>query len=215
MPDNRAVGLLGGTFDPVHIGHLRLALEIVEHFDLGELRLVPNAVAPLRGSPIAAAPQRLALLHRAVAGLDRIVVDDREIRRGGVSYTVDTLREVRAGHGAGCLLFVLGMDAFLGLPRWRDWREILDLANLLVVTRPDAAAPSAPGELAELLSSARTDDPATLLAARSGRVLIHPIPLFPVSSTDIRDRIRQGRSVDFLVPEDVLEIIRRERLYQS
>lgn len=213
MRSDRAVGLFGGTFDPVHIGHLRLALEVIERFDLVELRLIPNAVAPLRNQSVASGEQRLALLRRAIAGLDRVTVDDRELRRGGVSYTCDTLREIRAEQGAGCLLFVLGMDAFLGLPQWRAWREIPRLVNLLVVTRPESAPPVA-GELAELLRTAGTDDPATLLAAEHGRVLLCEIPRFPVSSTDIRERLRQGRRIDFLVPEAVRDRIAQESLYQ-
>lgn len=213
MRSDRAVGLFGGTFDPVHIGHLRLALEVIERFDLAELRLIPNAVAPLRNQSIASGEQRLALLRRAIAGLDRVTVDDRELRRGGVSFTCDTLGEIRAEHGAGCLLFVLGMDAFLGLPQWRAWREIPRLVNLLVVTRPESAPPVT-GELAELLRTAGTDHPATLLAAEHGRVLLCEIPRFPVSSTDIRERLRQGRRIDFLVPEAVRDRIAQESLYQ-
>lgn len=213
MRSDRAVGLFGGTFDPVHIGHLRLALEVIERFDLAELRLIPNAVAPLRSPSIASGELRLALLRHAIIGLDRVSIDDRELRRGGVSYTSDTLGEIRAEHGAGCVLFVLGMDAFLGLPQWRAWREIPRLVNLLVVTRPESAPPVT-GELADLLRTAGTDDPATLLAAEHGRVLLCEIPRFPVSSTDIRERLRQGRRIDFLVPEAVRDRIAQESLYQ-
>ncbi|MCC6202004.1 MAG: nicotinate-nucleotide adenylyltransferase [Gammaproteobacteria bacterium] len=214
MRPEHAVGLFGGTFDPVHIGHLRLALEVIERFALAELRLIPNAVAPLRGATVASGAERLAMLSQACHGLDRLRIDDRELRRGGVSYTIDTLRAIRAEHGAGCLLFVLGMDALLGLPQWRDWRAIPELVNLLVVTRPNTPPPAATGDLAELLRVAATDDPATLLASDHGRIMQCEIPRFPVSSTDIRERLGQGRCIDFLVPDGVRDFILQRRLYQ-
>ncbi len=130
------VGVFGGTFDPVHHGHLRTALEVLEGCGLEQLRLVPALVPPHRPQPRAPAPLRLEMLRRAVAGEPRLVVDDRELRRGGPSYTVDTLAELRAAVGTRPLCLVLGADAFLGLPGWHRWRELFALAHLVVVERP-------------------------------------------------------------------------------
>ncbi len=200
------LGILGGTYDPVHIGHLRLAIEIVERFALSELRLIPVGTPNLRAAPVLSAGQRLEMLHAAVRDIPVLAVDDREVRRGGVSYTVETLASLRDEFGGRPLLFVLGMDAFRGFPRWERWREVLNITNLVVVTRPGATLPRS-DELMELLAEAQTEDPQEFLASQNGRVMLQPIPLLPVSSTDIRERLGSGGNVRFLIPDAVHEII--------
>ena len=133
-PAIRRIGILGGTFDPVHIGHLRSALEVAEFMGLDELRLLPNARPPHRDTPQVAAQDRLAMVRCAVAGVERLSVDDRELSRDKPSYTIDTLESLRAELGASDQLFLLmGWDAFCGLPGWHRWEELLKHCHILVL----------------------------------------------------------------------------------
>ena len=127
-----AIGILGGTFDPIHYGHLRTAFELWQELRLAEVRLLPAGTPPHRDQLYAAADVRLRMVRAAVAGQPYFVVDDREVRRTGPSYSVDTLTELRREYPERSLCLLLGMDAFLGLPQWHRWRELLTLAHVVV-----------------------------------------------------------------------------------
>jgi len=201
------LALLGGTFDPVHVGHLRAAIEAREALHADEIRLLPCAVPPHREQPAVGPEQRLLMLQAAIAGIPGLHTDARELQRSGPSYTYDTLLSVRGEIGERRpLVLVLGADAFAGLPTWYRWREITNVAHIAVLTRPDAHGLIDP-RLEDLLASAGTADPARLAAAAAGQVLRLQIPPMPVSSTLVRTRLRQGRSVRFLVPDAVIEMI--------
>jgi len=203
-----ALGILGGTFDPVHHGHLRLAIEVLERLGLDEVRLLPTATTNLRDTPTASPAQRLAMLESAlVPGLG---ADDREIRRGGRSYTIDTLIEMRHELPQASFYFVLGADAWNALPRWHRWQELLDYANLVIATRPGVTLADIPE-----LAAARCETLAEFRAARAGRVLVLPIPRLPISSTDIRARLQAGHRVDYFTPAAVVALIDREGLYRE
>jgi nicotinate-nucleotide adenylyltransferase len=208
------IGLLGGTFDPVHNGHLRTALEVVELLGLDELRLVPVNSPALRAEPAAPPTERLEMLSLAAAGEPRLRVDDRELRRGGVSYSIDTLRELRHEIGnAACLCMVVGEDAFAGLERWKDWQLLLDYAHIAVLTRP-GATPVPPGELATWTAEHLAGDPLATLASRGrGRILRLGLTQLAISSTQIRGLLRAGRPARYLLPDGVLDHIRRTGLY--
>lgn len=207
------IGLLGGTFDPVHCGHLRLALEILEAVGLEQVRLIPAQVPNHRPLPTASSVLRLEMLRAASDDL-RLVSDPRELERDGVSYTVETLESLRQQYPMRSLCLILGQDAFNGLPGWHRWRELLELAHIVVATRPGYTR--VPGsELDALIDMAVAGSVSELLAATAGRLYFEQIPLLPISSTDIRQRVRQGRSIDYLVPPGVQRIIQREGLYRS
>jgi nicotinate-nucleotide adenylyltransferase len=203
-----ALGILGGTFDPVHHGHLRLAIEVLERLGLDEVRLLPTATTNLRDTPTASPAQRLAMLESAL--VPGLVADDREIRRGGRSYTIDTLIEMRQELPQASLYFVLGADAWNALPRWHRWQELLDYANLVIATRPGVTLTDIPE-----LAAARCETLAEFRAARAGRVLVLPIPRLPISSTDIRARLHAGHRVDYFTPAAVVALIDREGLYRE
>ncbi len=136
----RRIGIFGGTFDPVHNGHLRTALEVAELLAFDELRLVPASVPPHRGAPLATAAERLRMLQLAADAHPGFVVDDRELVRGGASYTIDTLRSLRAELGETVrLCLIVGMDAFAAIDTWKEWRALGDHAHIVVVQRPGAA----------------------------------------------------------------------------
>jgi len=208
------LGLFGGTFDPVHHGHLRTALEVLESCRLGELRLVPASVPPHRPQPRAPAALRLEMLRQAVAGEPRLVADDCELRRGGPSYTVDTLGGLRAQHGSRPLCLVLGADAFLGLPGWHRWAEILELAHLVVVRRPGSRL--APGaELAAAVAGRYCSSAAELASGPAGRVLVQEVTQLEISASAIRRLVAGGRDPRYLVPDAVRRLIAESGCYRA
>ncbi|GMU43056.1 MAG: nicotinate-nucleotide adenylyltransferase [Xanthomonadales bacterium] len=207
------LALFGGTFDPIHVGHLRAAIEAREALAADEIRLLPCALPPHREQPEVGAEQRLRMLKAAIAGQPGLRADERELRRSGPSYTYDTLVSVRAEIGESRpLVLVLGADAFAGLPDWHRWRELIAQAHLAVLTRPDAHGLIDP-RLEELLATVGTADPADLRRTPCGRLLRLQIPPLPLSSTLVRERLRRGRSVRFLVPDAVLAMIESQGWY--
>lgn len=208
----RLVGMFGGTFDPVHNAHLRVALDIVEAGDLERLHLIPCHVPPHRGDPDVTAQHRLSMLERAAAGEPRFRVDDRELRRDGPSYTVDTLRSLSADAGGGHLVLVMGTDSFLSLPRWHQWRELGEWAHLVVMARPDAGE-AMPEALESWLRGRQAETWSELRETPAGQVLFQPVTPMVVSATDIRARMRGGRSPRYLLPDPVWDYIRENGLY--
>lgn len=205
--------IYGGTFDPVHHGHLRLAIELCDRLGVPSVRLIPCYIPPHRGATGASAAQRLRLLELATVGEPRLTIDDRELRREGASYTADTLRQLRAELGArASLAMVVGTDAFAGFDRWRDWQAIPELAHIIVVRRP--GPPLAPDSVpARLLHERRAQCVAELHQAPAGRILELDPPLLDISATGIRERIAAGRSPRYLIPDSVWAEIRQQGLY--
>jgi nicotinate-nucleotide adenylyltransferase len=200
------IGLFGGTFDPIHYGHLRTAFELWQTLKLSELRFLPTGNPPHRHHPLADANLRLAMVQAAVADQPAFVVDDREIRRAGVSYSVDTMTELRNEFPERSLCLLLGMDAFLGLPNWHRWRELLDLTHVVVAHRPGWKAPTM-GPLGELMVDRGTGSVQDLHKAKAGRIYVHGVTQLEISSTELRNLIIAGRDPRFLVPDAVREII--------
>ncbi len=208
------IGLLGGTFDPIHIGHLRAALEVAEQFALDELRLIPSARPPHRGTPQVSAQARLDMVRLAVADVPPLVVDDRELWRDKPSWTIDTLESLRAELGADVqLLLLVGWDAFCGLPTWHRWQELLDHCHILVLQRPDADS-DAPEALRDLLAARSVADPQGLKGPAGQIAFVWQMPL-AISATQIRERLSGARSVRFLVPDAVLAYIHAHGLYRA
>jgi nicotinate-nucleotide adenylyltransferase len=207
-----ALGIFGGTFDPIHFGHLRTAFELLQTLELAEVRFVPAGDPPHRARPLCDARTRVAMVRAAVADQPGFVVDDREIHRTGPSYSVLTLRELRAQWPGRALCMIVGMDAFLGLPDWHEWRDVLRLAHVVVAHRPGWSVPST-GILGELLAELGTRDRRELHAREAGRVLIEAVTQLEISSTDLRDLIVGGRDPRYLLPDPVRDIIRATGCY--
>jgi nicotinate-nucleotide adenylyltransferase len=203
---SRPIGIFGGTFDPIHLGHLRTGFELLQLLSLAEMRWIPVGDPGHREPPLASAELRLAMLRAAVADQPGFTVDDREMRRQGPSFTIDTLEELRAELPDRPLCLVLGMDAFLGFTRWRRYDDILGLAHLVVAHRPGWERPSA-GPLGGLLAERGTTLAADLQQAVAGRIYVHAVTQLEISSTGLRDIITSGRDPRFLVPEPVRTII--------
>jgi nicotinate-nucleotide adenylyltransferase len=212
------LGIFGGTFDPIHFGHLRLAEELGDSLDLDAVRIVPARVPPHRASPRVTAAHRLEMTRLAVAGNPRFVVDDRECRRDGPSYTVDTLQELRTELGAQqpfCLL--MGVDAFMLLTTWSRWRQLFDLAHIVIAHRPgfELKVEGMADDLGREVDARLSWDASRLRARPAGVVLAHRIAGLEISGTAIRAGLREGRSQRYLLPDSVLDYIARNALYQE
>jgi nicotinate-nucleotide adenylyltransferase len=206
------IGIFGGTFDPIHYGHLRTAFELLQALRLPEMRFLPAGNPPHREHTVAGNAQRLAMVQAAVADQPGFTVDDREMRKRGLSYSVETLAELRAEHPARPLCLIVGMDAFLGLPKWHQWRELLSLAHLVVAHRPGWRAPTM-GPLGEMLVERGTGRVLDLHEATAGRIYIHAVTQLEISSTEVRSLIGAGRDPRYLMPDDVRRLIHASGCY--
>ena len=209
------IGILGGTFDPVHFGHLRPALDMREALELEELRLVPCRQPPHRDQPYATPGQRLTMLQLATRGEPGLSIDERELQRDGPSYMVDTLSSLRAELGKECpIALLIGMDALHGLASWHRWRELVDLCHVVVAARPAWEAPQS-GEVAELVRERRVENVASVRACAAGKLVFCPVTLMDVSASRIRALLAAGKSPRYLLPDEVLEYIQMTGLYQK
>ena len=209
----RSVAIFGGTFDPIHNGHLRSAIEIKEALGVDELRLLPSHRPPLRGEPGAESRQRLAMVDAAIDGVSGLKTDGRELLRDGPSYTVDTLRDLRLELGSlVSLTVVMGSDAFNQLHRWQDWQSLFSLANVLLLHRAEHPL-AANVEVTEFVEARRVVEASGLTAKTAGGFYELGLIQLPISATDIRQRLASGRSVRYLVPDIVADYIAEHGLY--
>jgi nicotinate-nucleotide adenylyltransferase len=206
------MAIFGGTFDPIHYGHLRTAFELMESLRLPEVRFLPAGTPPHRERPVAEARVRLDMVRAAIGGQPGFVVDDRELHREGPSYSVDTLLDLRAEYAHRSICLVVGMDAFLDLPKWYHWREILQLAHVVVAHRPGWRVPDM-GPLSELLVDRGTGRVGDLHESRAGRIYIHAVTQLEISSTAIREFVFNGGDPRFLMPDAVRKIILESGCY--
>lgn len=218
--EHSPLGLLGGTFDPVHFGHLRLAEEAREALSLAEVTLIPAGDPPHRDTPLSSADHRLALVKCAVSDNPALTVDDIEVRHTGKSFTVLTLERLRERHGERPLVLILGADAFNGLHRWHRWTELFELAHIAVANRPGTPPHGRrwPEVLDDTLAAAcegRVErDPACLRDSPAGKVVPFDMTPLAISASLIRDLIRSGHSARYLLPDSVLDYIGSKRLYR-
>ncbi len=202
------IGILGGTFDPIHYGHLRTALDVRDALRLEELRLIPLRDPPHREQPVTTPQQRLEMLKAAVADEPGLAVDARELNRSGKSYSLLTLQSLRAELGDEIpLCLIMGQDAFRGFPDWHRPDAILQLAHLVVMQRPGEQG-------VNLYPEHVTDGQEKLRSTPAGRIYLQPVTQLDISSTQIREMLRMGRSPRYLLPDSVLKIIERDGLYR-
>ena len=210
----QAIGIFGGTFDPVHYGHLRAALESMERLQLQDFRLLPAGTPPHRASTFASADHRLAMLKLALSRYPELQVDDREVRREGSSYMVDTLGEIRREEGEAPILMMIGQDAANVLDQWYDWHKLFDLAHLVIMRRPESKHIYS-GALFEQVQPRLANDPDQLRKTPAGLILPLEVTQLAISSTEIRRQIHAGLSPRFLLPDSVIEYILEHGLYSA
>jgi len=200
------IGIFGGTFDPIHIGHLRTAADVQQALKLEQVRLIPLNSPPHRDPPLASGTQRLEMLRAAVACNPLLVIDSRELDREGKSYTVDTLHSLKDDLGQEKLCLLIGSDAFSHFPHWRQPEVILELAHLIIMHRP--------GEpIADHYNERQTHNPLMLKQHDAGCILIQPVTQLDISSTQIRSMLKQGKDPRYMVPDSALNLIKQQHIY--
>jgi nicotinate-nucleotide adenylyltransferase len=213
------IGILGGTFDPIHFAHLRLAEELADAIGLSRVRFIPTGTPPHRGQPRVSGAQRMEMLRLAIGGNPRFEADDREIRRQGVCYTFDTLVELRAELGARPLCLLMGSDAFSALTTWHRWEELFDLAHIVIAHRPGYSLhqlqSSLPGPLRKIYLQRLSASTGILRRDSAGAVYVREITALDIAATQIRGLLAGGGSARYLVPEAVLDYIETSRLYKE
>jgi nicotinate-nucleotide adenylyltransferase len=210
----RPIGILGGTFDPIHLGHLYLATELYRRLHLQEVRLIPCYQSALKKKPITSPQERLKLAELACQGHPGLNVDDREIRHNSTSYTYNTLIELRQELGKTPLCLLMATDVFSKFTHWHRWQDILTLAHLVVVMRPGFEIENNP-ELVKLMREREIHRPEQLCEAPGGGILCVDFPQCPISATEIRQKIANQQSARHLVPEVVWEYIVKHGLYSN
>lgn len=216
--NSKPVGILGGTFDPIHYGHLRLAEEMLELANLRQIRFIPTGIPPHRNAPQVSAQHRSAMVQLAIADQPAFVLDNREARRDTPCYTVNTLRELRAELGAAqplCLL--MGGDAFLQLHTWHEWEQLFELAHIVVGYRPGFTLEERIHSATEELQRhyhARLCTAAILSQQPCGGIAELAIPKLEISATDIRRRVAENRTIRYLLPNAVADYIHQHHLYK-
>ncbi|WP_050570372.1 nicotinate-nucleotide adenylyltransferase [Dickeya chrysanthemi] len=209
------IAYFGGTFDPIHYGHLRPAAALAQEIGLQHVILLPNNVPPHREQPEASADQRKAMAELAVQDNPLFQVDGRELQRATPSYTIDTLEALRAEKGADTpLAFIIGQDSLLTLHRWHRWQEILDYCHLLVCDRPGYRRQLDTAELESWLAAHQTHEAARLHSQSHGLIYLAHTPLLSISATEIRHRRQQGIDCHDLLPDSVLKYIDTHGLYR-
>lgn len=213
------IGILGGTFDPIHHGHLRLAEEMAEAIGLAEVRFLPSGTPPHRPSPAAAAIARRDMVKLAIAGNPRFVLEEHEVFQTTPCYMVDTLTALRARLGVHTpLVLILGMDAFAALDRWSRWRRLFELAHLAIAHRPGIAHADWQEALPEALRREalprQAEAAAELASAPAGRLWTYPMTALDISASRLRELFAQGKSPRYLMPDAVIDYIQRHALYR-
>lgn len=206
------LALFGGTFDPVHYGHLRCADEVRQKLGLSSLYLLPAGSPPHRGAPEATVEQRLDMLQLACLEFPSLRIDDRETRRSGPSYMVDTLEEMRTGNADQPMLLLIGQDAANLLHTWFHWERLFELTNIVILTRPGSHSQYTP-ELARQIQDRSVSVVQDLLKSRAGSVFHLRVESIDVSASKIKHIIRSGRYPESMLPAAILEYIRQNRLY--
>ena len=210
------LGIYGGTFDPVHYGHLRTALDVKETLRLSDLRFLPCRIPTHRSSPGASPQQRLRMLELALQNADaEFSIDRHELDREGPSYMVDTLASLREENLSRSICLILGIDAFAALPYWHRWRELFNLANFAVMQRPDSTEPELLGELTDLVLENRMEDTGEFAASPFGKIVFLKVTQLAISATGIRKLIACGKSPRYLLPDPVFEMIQSQGLYRT
>lgn len=209
------IGVYGGTFDPVHYGHLRTSLEVREALELDELRFVPCQIPPHRGAPGATPEQRVAMLRAALADAPYGVrIDTRELERTGPSFMFDTLSSIRDDIGSKTpLALIVGSDAFHGLHRWHRWQSLIELAHIVVMQRP-GTEPTWPPELEVFFAHRLCQRPKDLKTQPVGLIHFMVVSQLEISASHIRQLVGQQKSAQYLTPESVLRLIDQNQLYR-
>ena len=214
---DKPIGILGGTFDPVHRAHLQLAADACVQLDLAQVLWIPSGNPPHREQPHASAGQRLAMVALALDGYPHFSIDDSEVRSSAPSYTVTSLQRLRALHGTRPLVLLLGADAFLGLAGWHRWRELFAFAHIAIATRPSYVLDpqQMDAALREEYLARRSEDFSRLTMQPAGSIIEFAIAPLEISASSIRAKLAAGQDAQDLLPRTVLDYIANNHLYSA
>ena len=205
------IGIYGGTFNPIHLGHLRVALEIKEAFEFDEIRFIPCYQPALKKNGLVTASMRLKMLQLAIAEQPDFVCDSRELERAGTSYMVDTLASLRDEFPAQPLVLLMGNDAFISLEKWYQWQKLFDYSHIIVMTRPESCKIS----LSPFFKQRFISNPLILKQTLAGKLYFQSVTPLAISSTKIRHLLATERSSRFLIPDNVINYIQQNKLYRN
>ena len=209
------IGILGGTFDPIHNGHIRLALEARQQLNLDHVRLIPVNIPPHRSKPVASPVHRQAMLSLAIDNAKGLYMDLREIKSEETSYTINTLKSLRKEFKNDSLCLILGKDAFNKIDSWKDWETLLDYAHIIVANRPGEDENLSPPKLEQWIAQNKTSKTASLTEKPAGTIYFIKIPMLDISSSNIRQSFAENKAVDELIPPATLTYIKNNHLYQD
>lgn len=209
----RLIGILGGTFDPIHHGHIRLALEAREQLELDQVRLIPVNIPPHRSLPVAAATHRRVMIELAINDEPNLCIDLRELGSSEISYTINTLNSLRQDFSNDALCLIIGRDAFNKIDSWKQWQEILNYVHIIVANRPGESTNKISSELNNWIIKHKTNDRAFLQRNLSGYIYFIDIPKLDISSSMIRQSYSEHKAIDNLLPSETLTYIKDNELY--
>ena len=214
--DNLLVGILGGTFNPIHFGHLRMAQELADALNLDEVKFIPAASPPHKTTPTVSAQQRAAMVQLAIDDNPLFKLDARELERAGASYTIDTLISLREEFGSkASLCLMMGSDAFTKLDSWHRWDELLNYCHIILVQRPNAKSEKLSDKMTAFLSEHYTENLDDLAEKTAGYIHMQTITAQDISATHIREKLALGNSAKYLMPDAVLAYIQQQQLYKA
>lgn len=211
---NKPIGILGGTFDPIHKGHIEIAKKVYEQLDLAEIRFIPCKQPLLKNDAQASTKQRVDLLKIACEPFPEFVIDEREIKRESPSYMVETLMSLRSELPQTPLCLIMGIDAYAELPRWYQWEKIITLAHLIIINRPHYSLPDTP-ILNDFYRQHHSNKNSAIHEKIAGFILTLTLPPLPYASRDIRQQISQGKNLEEALPPGVWQYIKKHGLYQK
>ncbi len=213
-----AIGIYGGTFDPIHFGHLRPTLEVCQSLNLKQIRFIPSYISPHKGIPSSSVNQRLLMLKKAIAGEKKFILDDREMQREGKSYTIDTLISLKKDFPLHPLCLILGLDAFLHINTWHRWEELLSYSHLVITHRPETSqdqVSSWPKIIQDMYQQNKVDHAEQLFEQERGKIFFINVTQLSISSSQIRHYLKLNQSIRYLLPDDVYDIIQSKQLYNT
>ncbi len=210
----KKIGIFGGTFDPIHFGHIDTAKQTAQWLNLDTLFLLPSHIPPHKTKTSANAQQRLGMVE-LICGEDRMLtLDKRELNKNSPSYTFETLKEIKREYADAQLFFIVGMDSLLSFNTWHKYQEILSLCHLVVNSRPDYTVDKNNLELMQLLTNHQFNHPDEIQQKKAGCILLHDTKKWNISSTEIRKKIKKNINCDYLLPKSIISYINKERLYR-
>jgi nicotinate-nucleotide adenylyltransferase len=212
IPGKKNIGILGGMFDPVHIGHLRTALAAQQEFSLDEVRLIPCHHPVHKEEPEVSAQHRIEMLHKATKAEKRLLVDVRECMRSGPSYMIETLDSLHTEYPHDRLFLLMGADAYNKLEGWKDWQKLFELAHIIIITRPGWVIK--PSQLInEYCEHRSVSSFSEMCQSKTGKVLAYSFIPLMIASSEIRKLLKENKSVRYLIPNKVIKYIKKHKLY--